>query len=128
LPSLGQEAIGTIWQNLRRRAVRWYLERDTPLPRHLQEVRLLNQHAFSGHRSRTFPGRVTLLLRTEDRARYGPDPYRVWRRLATELDIRWLDGPVERFAAEQNTQTRQVASHLEEALREVTREAARETG
>jgi amino acid adenylation domain-containing protein len=128
LPSLGQETLSTIWQNVRRRAIRWYLNRDSRLPPPLQEVRLVNQHAFSGHRSRTFPGRVTLLLRTEDRARYGPDPHQVWSRLATALDIRWLDGPVERFAAEQEVQTRQVAAHLQEALRAVTQEAARETG
>jgi hypothetical protein len=71
---------------------------------------------------------VTLLLRTEDRARYGPDPYQVWRRLAAEVDIRWLDGPAERFGTEQDGQTRQVAQHLEEALRRVSESASRKTG
>jgi amino acid adenylation domain-containing protein len=98
-------------------ATRWHLRHGRVPPPGMAEVGHMNQQAFALHTSRPWPGRLTLVLRTDDRGLYRDDPGQDWDRLAAGgYDIHYLDGPTTEFS--QEPQPRRVGEILGAALRE----------
>lgn len=63
------------------------------VPSRLADVDFLNQVAFKRHRSRPYPGRVTLMLSGEHLALYAADPSADWRSLARQgYDVHYVPG------------------------------------
>ena len=97
-------------------ATRLYVGLDRPLPRRLRDVALVNKAAFARYVPRTYPGRMTLILRAEDAASYGPDPRSDWERLAAGgCEIHFVPGANGSMWAEPRVQI--VAERLRAALR-----------
>ncbi|MGE0439101.1 MAG: AMP-binding protein [Gemmatimonadales bacterium] len=95
--------------------VRRQIRHRQPLPADTRLVRIVNQQAFARHHSRPFPGRITLVLRADDRTHYSADPARDWDRLAAGgYAIHFLDGSDADFS--QEPQPRLLAGLLEAAV------------
>lgn len=76
----------------RKVAIRSLLALHRPLPRSLGDVDFLNREAFALHASRTYPGRVTLLLSASDVPLYASDPTLDWWTLALDYDVHYFPG------------------------------------
>ena len=76
----------------RKAAVRLLIALRRPLPRSLGDVDYLNREAFARHASRTYPGRITLLLSAADLPLYTADPVLDWMSLALGYDIHHVPG------------------------------------
>ena len=64
-----------------------------PLPESLGDVKTLAKVAFKRHRSRTYPGRATLILDGAHRQLYAADPAADWRNLARlGYDVHYVPG------------------------------------
>jgi len=116
LPYAVREIGRMVWRSGRGLAARWYIGRGRSLPERLRDVRLVNTVAFSRHASRTYPGRVTLLLRADDRGMCASDPAQDWDRLAAlGYDIHYLEGSPDGFSEE--PQAQEVAGCIGAAVR-----------
>jgi acetoacetyl-CoA synthetase len=82
LPALVKELRVDFWQYRMIRTVGRHLRQGHPLTGELRSVDLVNKAAFSRYVPRPYPGRATLVLRSEDRKHYRPSPAEVWKRLA----------------------------------------------
>jgi len=112
-PYLVRELARGIWRLGRAGVTRWHIRRGHALPPSLRGVGHVNQQAFALHSSRTWPGRLCLVLQADQRHLYHADPTRDWDPLATGgYDIHYLDGP-----ATQEPQSRRAGAILGEALR-----------
>jgi amino acid adenylation domain-containing protein len=85
---------GRAMANFARRArVRAWIALRRPLPAGLRDVNVLNQVAFRRHRSRSYAGRVTLILSEEHLALYHADPSVDYRDLARSgYDVHYVPG------------------------------------
>lgn len=99
--------------------VRRLLSRGRPVPERLRDVALLNRVAAGLHRSRPFPGRVTLVIRPGPPGLYAEDPRQTWGRLADAgYDVHYLPGSPLAFG--QESQLRVVAEYLRDAISSVS--------
>jgi amino acid adenylation domain-containing protein len=115
-PYIVREIGRKMWRLGRAWATRWLIRRGHTLPPGLRDVGHVNQQAFALHTPRTWPGHLTLVLRTDHRGLYQSDPSRDWGLLAAGgCDIHYLDGLPSDLS--QELQSRRVAEILTEALR-----------
>jgi len=104
-----------IWAPGRELIVRWCIRLGYPLPRRLRAVALVNRQAFALYAPRTYPGRLTLVLRAEHASLYSSNPVRDWGRLAAGgYDIHYLEGSPSGFS--QEPQPQRIADLLGAAL------------
>lgn len=99
-PYLIREVGRKAWRLGRGRVIRWHLRRGRALPPGLGTVGDVNQQAFALHTPRPWPGRLSLVLRADQRHLYHTDPSLDWDRLAGGYDIHYLDGPATAFSQE----------------------------
>jgi thioesterase domain-containing protein/acyl carrier protein len=82
-----------IEQFSRQTVARAFIAQQRPLPASLRDVNFLNRVAFTRHRSRSYPGRVTLILSDEHSALYAADPSADWRDVARSgYDVHYVPG------------------------------------
>jgi thioesterase domain-containing protein len=114
-PYAAREVGRKVLARVRAARLRWLITRGRAIPDTLRNVALVNRVASRLHRSRGYPGRVTLILRSDPPGMYRDDPRLDWDRLATGYSVRYLPGLPADFQRE--SQLREVAAFLNEALR-----------
>jgi amino acid adenylation domain-containing protein len=86
-----------------------------PLPERLRDIAVVNKIAFARYTPRSYPGRLTLILRAEDAQYYASDPRLDWQGLAAGgLEIHYVPGANGTMWAEPRVQM--VAEHLRAAM------------